>query len=285
MAFSSLFLPGHHKCLPVGLFCVALVASLVPASRAETLPVYTVSQRTMPELRPLKIYVLKIDLAAPGQEIAVAVPDDPDGNGPAETALMNPKDLAKSAKLDVAVNASPWTMIPPPKEGERLNYVEGAACDVVGLVVKDGKEISAQNSGVGDFWQDQKGQWHVGALPKGQTAKQAVSGFGVILTQGVVTVGADEALHPRTAVGLDESGRHLTFVVVDGRQEGVSEGMSEGELAELMKSLGCWNALNLDGGGSSVLLEEASSETPRIVNTPSSKLRPIPVMIGLRSKD
>jgi hypothetical protein len=59
------------------------------------------------------------------------------------------------------------------------------------------------------------------------------------------------ARHPRTALGY--SGHTLFMVVVDGRQPGYSVGMSLPELAQVMKDLGCTDALNVDGGGSSSL--------------------------------
>lgn len=60
--------------------------------------------------------------------------------------------------------------------------------------------------------------------------------------------------HPRTAVALDPEGRRLWLVVVDGRQEGWSAGMTLPELTELLEGLGARHALNLDGGGSSVMI-------------------------------
>jgi hypothetical protein len=62
------------------------------------------------------------------------------------------------------------------------------------------------------------------------------------------------ARHPRTAVALDPTGRRLWLVVVDGRQEGWSAGMTLPELTELLERLGVEEALNLDGGGSSVMI-------------------------------
>lgn len=56
--------------------------------------------------------------------------------------------------------------------------------------------------------------------------------------------------HPRTAVGIREDGTWV-LVVVDGRRPEYSIGMTMTELAEFMLSLGCRQALNLDGGGSS----------------------------------
>lgn len=69
--------------------------------------------------------------------------------------------------------------------------------------------------------------------------------------------------HPRTAVGIREDGKWI-FVVVDGRQDQLSVGMSMAELAALMQSLACRSALNLDGGGSSTLVVGG-----RVANSPS----------------
>ncbi len=55
--------------------------------------------------------------------------------------------------------------------------------------------------------------------------------------------------HPRCAIGYYEPG-HYAFVLVDGRQDNYSEGMTLSELAKLFESLGCKVAYNLDGGRS-----------------------------------
>lgn len=70
--------------------------------------------------------------------------------------------------------------------------------------------------------------------------------------------------HPRTAIGLrpDRTGLLIT---VDGRHPGNAEGMTLVELAEFMQGLGCVEALNLDGGGSTTMwLREEG-----VVNHPS----------------
>lgn len=77
--------------------------------------------------------------------------------------------------------------------------------------------------------------------------------------------GRDDPRHPRTAVGFND--RHLFLVVVDGRQPRLSAGMSFVELATLMRELGCFEALNLDGGGSSTFWLE-----DRVRNSPSDIL-------------
>lgn len=56
---------------------------------------------------------------------------------------------------------------------------------------------------------------------------------------------------PRTALGRTAEGDYL-FVTVDGRQK-TSAGATLEELSDLMKELGCKDAMNLDGGGSTFM--------------------------------
>ena len=89
---------------------------------------------------------------------------------------------------------------------------------------------------------------------------EAIGGGPVIVREGAAcieyqqenfTASFAQQRHPRTAVGID--GRRLVLVAVDGRQEPYSVGMTLDELAALMVELGCKDALNLDGGGSTTI--------------------------------
>ncbi len=75
--------------------------------------------------------------------------------------------------------------------------------------------------------------------------------------------------NPRSAIGISEDGETLYLVAVNGRQD-KSRGASMKELASLMVDLGCYKALNLDGGGSTYM----AASTPWVseihkVNSPS----------------
>lgn len=65
--------------------------------------------------------------------------------------------------------------------------------------------------------------------------------------------------HPRTAVGYDVATGKLWLIEVDGRQPPYSDGMTLPELATLMEALGIDEGLNLDGGGSSVIVIHGSA--------------------------
>lgn len=57
---------------------------------------------------------------------------------------------------------------------------------------------------------------------------------------------------PRTLIGQRADGT-VVFLVIDGRSKGYSRGATMTEAAEIMQSLGCQTAYNLDGGGSSTI--------------------------------
>ena len=69
-------------------------------------------------------------------------------------------------------------------------------------------------------------------------------------------------IHPRTAAGYRNSGE-LVLLVVDGRQVD-SRGVDLQELAILMRDLGCVEAINLDGGGSSGMVVDG-----KLLNRPA----------------
>lgn len=70
---------------------------------------------------------------------------------------------------------------------------------------------------------------------------------------------------PRTAIGMIAA-NHYVFVVVDGRSD-TSAGVTLTELARIMLDLGATEAYNLDGGGSSTLVDGTST----VVNDPAGR--------------
>lgn len=78
-----------------------------------------------------------------------------------------------------------------------------------------------------------------------------------------------EVATARTAAGLSRDNRTLTLFTVDVR--GGSDGMSVSEVAGvLVRDYGVWNALNLDGGGSTTMAwQDPATGEPALVNTSS----------------
>jgi hypothetical protein len=110
-----------------------------------------------------------------------------------------------------------------------------------------------------------------------------VVGAGPLLVRDGAPLGAEQAdaegfafdfgrgRHPRTALGVRGDGAIL-LVTVDGRQPQKSVGMTLPELAGLMAGLGCRDAINLDGGGSTTMVVGG-----KVVNNPSDAAGERPV--------
>jgi hypothetical protein len=128
----------------------------------------------------------------------------------------------------------------------------------IGTIVREGDGLSA------------------GALVSGNRPgrTQVVGGFPELLDSGETSLDHDPdpddvfvfLRHPRTAVAYDPDGQTLWVMVVDGRQGSYSSGMTLAEMTDALLATGASEALNLDGGGSSVMLARG-----RTMNRPSDE--------------
>ena len=117
----------------------------------------------------------------------------------------------------------------------------------------------------------------------------AVGGGPVLLQKGEIRIANNEELkfegkaindqHPRTAMGYTKDGR-LIMLVIEGRYKGIAEGATLTQEAQLLKDIGCEEALNLDGGGSSCMLINGK-ET--IKPSEKGEERPVPAVFLIRT--
>ena len=116
------------------------------------------------------------------------------------------------------------------------------------------------------FWIDKDGNAHItsaqecnAALAAGNV-REAVAGFGDIFENGHARSGLDNTTRAsRTAIGIKADGT-VVMLMVDGRQAPYSVGMTMAEVAASMEALGCVEAVNLDGGGSSTFATQREGE-------------------------
>lgn len=120
-----------------------------------------------------------------------------------------------------------------------------------------GDTVTVTNTAVGD-----DGTW--------KTAQNGVSSVGGrLISGGVVNSNFEAGAAPRTAVGIKADG-NIIFYTIDGRQQGYSYGAQLKTLAQRMAELGCVDALNLDGGGSTVISAVfPGNDFSTTVNSPS----------------
>lgn len=120
--------------------------------------------------------------------------------------------------------------------------------------------------------------------------KTAVGGGPVLIQNSEIKITNNEELkfagkaiddkHPRTAMGYTKDNK-LIFLVVEGRNPGKAEGATLTQEAQMLKDIGCWEALNLDGGGSSCMLVNGK-ETIKVSDAGGQ--RPVPAVFIIRKK-
>src|SRR5690606_26008048 len=184
------------------------------------------------------ITVFEIDL---NKNITVDIPY-------VRSGFIKTSEAANNTRATVAIN------------GSYFNTTSGGSTV---FFRKDGEVIKTTNSGFNPFREeagfaiDQSGK--VSVVKKPATGWASVNAHS-LLASGPLLVYGGEAVkqlvvefnttrHPRTAVGVTADNR-LIAVVADGRHT-QAHGMTTEELAEVMHALGCKEAMNLDGGGSS----------------------------------
>ncbi|MDP4263128.1 MAG: phosphodiester glycosidase family protein [Bacteroidota bacterium] len=118
----------------------------------------------------------------------------------------------------------------------------------------------------------------------------AVGGGPVLLQNGEIRITNEEEIkfagkaindrHPRTAMGYTKDHK-LIILVIQGRFPGIAEGATLTQEARILKNIGCREALNLDGGGSSCMLVNG-----RETIKPSDKegQRPVPAVFLVESR-
>jgi len=143
------------------------------------------------------------------------------------------------------------------------------------------------------FMKDSFPEFIKNRLPKDKLFKKwkmqtAIGGGPVLVQHGVSQITNNEEIkfsgkalfdkHPRTAMGYTKNGE-LIVMVVEGRFPGKAEGADLKQLSEMLVHVGCVEALNLDGGGSSCMLVNGKQTI-----TPSDKegQRPVPAVFIIK---
>jgi exopolysaccharide biosynthesis protein len=163
--------------------------------------------------------------------------------------------------------------------GHKFYYFEGNWAKVSGWAMSDGTAYSPGPvaRGFPSFVVNDRGEIRFGSFERlPADVRQVVSGVFQIVTNGQITVYDDppvtegiDAPAPHTVVGVDRSGKKLILFVVDGRRPDYSVGMQMHRIAEQLVSRGVWNALVLDGGGSSTFAMRDENGKVNLVNHPS----------------
>lgn len=196
--------------------------------------------------------------------------------GSGKTVKVDNINQPRMLSTHVLVYTPQWGKYSPaaPKYGVGLQVIDNkitkASANAV-EIPKNGFVISGPKSILYALLEKKDVKLSLNTIPDWQGVKHIISGGPYLVKNGEVYVdmtaqklGAIGGRNPRSAIGYT-SDNNIILVAVDGR-EGSSIGMTLMELANFMQSIGCVGAINLDGGGSTVMYVNG-----KVVNNPQMK--------------
>ncbi|MDO8752590.1 MAG: phosphodiester glycosidase family protein, partial [Anaerolineales bacterium] len=211
-------------------------------------------------------HVLVIDTKTKGLQFMITPPDEvDDGVLKARTTSQ----FLEEYRVQIAINGDgffPWWSLSP------VNYYPHAGDPVTpngltasqGIVYADGlQDIKSEPT----LYISRRNNLTFNRQPS--RIFNAISGDRMLILGGEIVPDLDDSIiQPRTAVGINNNGRWLYLVVVDGRQPFYSTGATFQELADLLKDFGAAFAMALDGGGSSAMVIEGVTGESAVLNSP-----------------
>ena len=181
---------------------------------------------------------------------------------------------ARDARL--AFNAAAW--------GPWVSPYTNQWGDINGPFYGDGIQVSGAKTGYGTHSSssDQKGIFVIYKTGKADIIGQLTSSnvkkvwFSVpafvyrLVSDGSALSSSDTSVRPRTAIGLSEDKNTFYLLVCDGDNESAwSKGADFTSLGKMLAGMGCYNAFNLDGGGSSNMCAwDDENNRPNILSRP-----------------
>jgi hypothetical protein len=263
------------------LATVLVLTAAAGAAESVSFPFFGVkhTDRTETAPRPLRIHVMTIDLSNPAIGFLVTPQI-----GPRDTLIQTTRQFLSVSSAQLAINAHFFT--PFPDDGTGTTSLIGLAASSVtsgpqghayapfernlgGAFQIDLPALNIDANNVATLVYQAAGDATGYATDPPVVPHNAVSGNEQLVSNGLNVAGTtafDTTLNPRSAIGIAPGGK-LILLTVDGRQPGVSEGMTTSELADLLRfDYGVIDAVNLDGGGSTTLA--IADPAPRLVNVP-----------------
>ena len=235
---------------------------------------------------PAVVHIIIADLEAEGVEVVVTPPDFPDAELPLKARTTS--QFVREFDLQAAVNAnlySPFRKRPVlhlyPLPGEPVKPAGGAA--------SGGVQFGQPNP----YWVTldfpAHGPPRIGMdLP--QPWYNAVTGVKHFIQKGEpIWVGPIEESRGSSFAAIDRTGTRLFLVTAEGIQPPYAAGIRRSVLAEILIKHGAYEAVQLDGGGSTTMAIEGRDGLPITVNRPVQIdmpmiERPVGTHLGIRAR-
>lgn len=263
-------------CMAVSLLPVhALAVDVAAGSGLDTLGIRQISEKKYAVTPDVTEYEWILNNASLTQQMMGHVMEVKVGEGSTASVAVGYSD----DNIEAIQSGRNWAMTETTKQAQSMQTRRGE--NVVGAINAGGYDMSngrpsgafimsgtVINEPTGTtFWIDGSGAAHItsaqecnAALAAGNV-REAVASFGDIFENGHARSGLDNTTRAsRTAIGIKADGT-VVMLMVDGRQAPYSVGMTMAEVGAAMEALGCVQAVNLDGGGSSTFATQREGES------------------------
>lgn len=263
-------------CMAVSLLPVhALAVDVAAGSGLDTLGIRQISEKKYAVTPDVTEYEWILNNTSLTQQMMGHVMEIKVGEGSTASVAVGYGD----DDIDTIKTGRNWSMTETTKQAQSMQTRRNT--NVVGAINAGGYDMSngrpsgafimsgtVINEPTGTtFWIDKDGNAHItsaqecnAALAAGNVL-EAVASFGDIFENGHARSGLDNTTRAsRTAIGIKADGT-VVMLMVDGRQAPYSVGMTMAEVGVAMEALGCVQAVNLDGGGSSTFATQREGES------------------------
>jgi len=135
----------------------------------------------------------------------------------------------------------------------------------------DGYVMAVRNNLLDSFTVGDNVDLVLDTVPDVDGIKFAIGGGSIILKEGELSLTNinSKGNEPRTGIGVNKDQTELILVTIDGRDASF-KGVSQEMFGAILRDLGAYNALNLDGGGSTTMaIKPVDQEKATVVNKPS----------------
>jgi Phosphodiester glycosidase len=182
---------------------------------------------------------------------------------PSDTLTQTTSSFLRQYGLQVAVNANYFNYSPS---------LTSQPTNLIGLAISNGQTVHPTSEGNTTTLAITQGNvativnYPVGSVPT--DVYTAISGIPELIINGQINTQSDSSLSARTAAGLSQDGKFLTLLTIDGGRPGVSDGATFNQTAQWLQTFGAYNAVNLDGGGSTTIVRQGVDGLPQVLNTP-----------------
>ena len=228
---------------------------------------YYRNERTTP--RPLIWHVIEIDTRTTDALRFLVTP--PLRDTVPQVCTRTTSQFLDDHDLQIAVNGDGYFYLDPTDYPPQSYCSNSDPVKLMGYAASRGRVYSAKAPGHPVLYINQRNEITFDT-PKGKIYN-AISGDRMLISKGKKVAGLDaQILNPRTAIGVNQNGRYVYLMTIDGRETSI--GATFSQTADLLLSHGVYNAMALDGGGSSTMVIEGVNRLPRLLNTPVNQDTP-----------